>query len=247
MISAKPNTPIATLAKPMPSASSGTSKVMRPAPVSRSEPTMRQQQAGQDHRQRLEHRALGQHDGEDQAQHHQREIFGRPEQQREAGQRRAERRDQHGRRRSRRRTSRWRRWTSAGPARPCRAIWWPSSAGDHRRRLARNVDQDRRGRAAVLRAVIDAGEHDQRADRRQPEGDRQQHGDGGDRADAGQHADQRADQRTDQAEQQCSSGGRDREAQCKIGEKFGHGDLIPDSSYVTLTNFMSGPMMIQSA
>ncbi len=34
--------------------------------------------------------------------------------------------------------------------------------GDDRRRLARNVDQDRGGRAAVLRAVVDAGEQDQR-------------------------------------------------------------------------------------
>src|SRR3569623_1004037 len=40
MISAKPNTPMATLAKPMPSESSGQSKVMRPAPVSMSEPTI---------------------------------------------------------------------------------------------------------------------------------------------------------------------------------------------------------------
>src|SRR4026207_2202107 len=40
MISAKPNTPMAMLAKPMPSASSAMSKVMRPAPVSRSEPTI---------------------------------------------------------------------------------------------------------------------------------------------------------------------------------------------------------------
>ena len=39
-------------------------------------------------------------------------------------------------------------------------------AGDDRRGLARQVDQDRGGRAAVLRAVIDAGQHDQRADRR---------------------------------------------------------------------------------
>ena len=72
---------------------------------------------------------------------------------------------------------------------------------DHRGRLARNIDQDRRGRAAILRAVIDAGEHDQRADRRQAEGDRQQHRDGGDGADARQHADQRADQSADQAQQ----------------------------------------------
>ena len=72
--------------------------------------------------------------------------------------------------------------------------------GDDRGRLARDVDQDRRRRAAVLRAVVDAGEHDQRADRIEAEGDRQQDGDGGDRPDAGQHADQRADQAADEAE-----------------------------------------------
>ena len=33
--------------------------------------------------------------------------------------------------------------------------------------FARQVDQDRGGRAAVLGAVVDAGEHDQRRHRRQ--------------------------------------------------------------------------------
>ena len=89
---------------------------------------------------------------------------------------------------------------SAAPARPCLRHLVAVESGDHRGGLARNVDQDRGGRAAVLRAVIDAGEHDQRADRRQAEGDRQQHRDGGDRADAGQHADQGADQRAEQTE-----------------------------------------------
>ena len=72
-------------------------------------------------------------------------------------------------------------------------------AGDDRRRLARQVEQDRRRRAAVLRAVVDAGEHDQRRHRRQRVGHRQQHRDGRDRADAGQHADQRAEQDADEA------------------------------------------------
>ena len=75
------------------------------------------------------------------------------------------------------------------------------------RRLARHVDQDRGGRAAILRAVIDAGEHDQRRQRIEPEGDRQQHGDGRDRADAGQHADQRAEQAADQREAEILPGG----------------------------------------
>ena len=73
-------------------------------------------------------------------------------------------------------------------------------AGDDRRGLARQVDQDRGGRAAVLRAVEDAGQHDQAGHRLEMEGQRQQHRDGGDRADAGQHADQRADQRADERE-----------------------------------------------
>ena len=57
-----------------------------------------------------------------------------------------------------------------------------------------NAHQDRRGRAAILRAVIDAGEHDDRLRGIQPEGHRQQDGDAGKRTDARQHADERADQ-----------------------------------------------------
>ena len=57
----------------------------------------RHQQAGQDHGQRLDDRALGEHHREDQAQHHQREVFGGAEQQRHRGERGAERRDQDGR------------------------------------------------------------------------------------------------------------------------------------------------------
>ena len=75
-------------------------------------------------------------------------------------------------------------------------------AGHDRRRFARQVDQDRGRRAAVLRAVVDAGQHDQRGGRRQMEGDRQQHGDGRHRADAGQHADQRADHAADERVEQ---------------------------------------------
>ena len=90
---------------------------------------------------------------------------------------------------------------SATPARPCLRHLVAVERGDDRGRLAGDVDQDRRGRAAILRAVIDAGEHDQRADRIEPEGDRQQHRDRRDRPDAGQHADQRADEAADEAEQ----------------------------------------------
>ena len=121
-----------------------------------------------------------------------------------AGQRRAERRDQHGRDAAgEERADRGDRERRTGAALPGHLV--AVERRHHRRRLAGNVDQDRRGRAAVLRAVVDAGEHDQRADRRQAEGDRQQHRDGGERADARQHADQRADERADQAQARCSS------------------------------------------
>ena len=82
---------------------------------------------------------------------------------------------------------------SAGPHAP----GGPSVAvetGHDRRGFARQVDQDGRGGAAVLRAVIDAGQHDERRNRRQVEGERQQHRDRDQRADARQHADHRADE-----------------------------------------------------
>ena len=78
-------------------------------------------------------------------------------------------------------------------------------AGDDGGRLARDLDQDRGGRAAVLRAVEHAGEHDERADRIELEGDRQQHRHGRKRADARQHADHGADQAPEEAESRDSS------------------------------------------
>ena len=71
---------------------------------------------------------------------------------------------------------------SATPARPCSRHLVAVERGDHRRGLAGQVDQDGGGGAAVLRAVVDAGQHDERRDRRQRERGRQQHRDGGHRA-----------------------------------------------------------------
>ena len=62
---------------------------------------------------------------------------------------------------------------SAAPARPCKRHLVAVERGHHRGGLARKLDQDGGGRAAVLRAVIDAGEHDQRRDRREMVGQRQ--------------------------------------------------------------------------
>ena len=120
-----------------------------------------------------------------------------------AGEERAERRDRE-------------RRAGAALARHLVAV----DAGHHRRGLARQVDQDRGGRAAVLRAVEDAGEHDQAGHRLEMEGERQQHRDGGDRADAGQHADQRADHGADEGEAEIGRRQRDPEADGEIVRKI---------------------------
>ncbi|MNE44982.1 hypothetical protein D3C80_1392470 [compost metagenome] len=93
-------------------------------------------------------------------------------------------------------------------------------AGHHRRRLARQVDQDRRGRTAVLGAVVDPREHDQRRRGRQPISDGQQHGDGRHRTQAGQHADQSAQGDADQAVQQVVEGKGGLQSQAEVVEQF---------------------------
>src|SRR5262249_3647734 len=82
---------------------------------------------------------------------------------------------------------------SAAPAVPRHLM--AIDAGHHRRGLARQVHQNGGGRAAVLRAVKDAGEHDQPRRGLEVERQRQQHRDGRNRTDAGKDADQRSDQR----------------------------------------------------
>ena len=57
-------------------------------------------------------------------------------------------------------------------------------------------------------AVEDAREHDQSRNRLEVEGERQQHRDGRDRPDPGQHANQRADQHAEKREAEI--GGRER-------------------------------------
>ena len=94
--------------------------------------------------------------------------------------------------------------------------------GDDGGALAGNIDQDRRGGAAVLGPVVEAGQHDERRHRRQREGDRQQHGDGGDRPEPRQHADQRAEQRADQAEQQVLRRHGDAEAEDQVLCEIAH-------------------------
>src|SRR4030095_10770898 len=61
------------------------------------------------------------------------------------------------------------------------------------------MEQDGRGRAAVLGAVVDAREHDERRQRRQVKRDGEEQADRGEGTDAGKHADQRAERHAGEA------------------------------------------------
>src|SRR6266542_5556658 len=166
---------------------------------------------------RFEKRSARQNNRRDQAADHEREIFRRAELQRYRRERRRGKRDQEGR------GATGEERTECGDAQRRSGAYLPRhlvavGGGDDRRRLARDVDQDRRGRAAVLGAVIDAGEQDQRRFRLQRERDRQQHGDGGDRTYAGQHADDGAEQNADEAVSDVLDRQRDGKSQAEIGD-----------------------------
>ena len=160
-----------------------------------------QQQAQHDHGEGLEQRTAGQRHRGHQTQYHQGKVFRRTELKRHIRQRRRGDGEQHGRHGAGEEGAQRR----GGERRPGAALLCHLVAIDRchdRRTFSGQVDQDGGGRAAVLGAVVNAGEHDQGRDRRQAEGDRQQHGDGGDRAEPGQHADRRAEQHADEAVQQ---------------------------------------------
>ena len=159
-ISPRPKTPMLSATKFSPSAISGMSKVKRWVPVSTSLPTRPEQQAEHDHGEGLEQRAAGQRHRGHQPQHHQREVLRRAELERHVGQRRGRQHQQDGRDRAGEEGAQ----RGGGERRAGAALFGHLVAvdrRDHARTFARQVDQDRGGGAAVLRAVIDAGQHDQ--------------------------------------------------------------------------------------
>ena len=126
MISAKPNTPMATTAKPMPSDSSGMSNAMRDCAGFDVGADHRQQQAQQHHGERLEDRALA----STTAKHRPStisekysagpnssaiEVSGAPSAATSTVETQPAKNEPIA------------AMASAGPARPWRAIWWPSS------------------------------------------------------------------------------------------------------------------------
>src|SRR5262249_18687941 len=84
--------------------------------------------------------------------------------------------------------------------------------------LAGRVEENRRSRAAVHRAVIDAGEKNECRGRLDLEGDRQEQRDGQRRAEAGKDADRSSQRGADQAPQEIHRSERDRKAVEKLRE-----------------------------
>ena len=178
-----------------------------------------EQQPEHDHGQRLEDRAVRQRDRGDEAEDDEREVLRRPEAERGAGERRGgEREDEGGDGAGEEGAER-----GGGERRSGLALLRHLVAvdgGDGGRALAGEVDEDRGGRAAVLGAVVDAGEHDQRRHRLEGEGDGQQHGDRCGRADAGQNADEGAEQHAHEAVDEVDRGERGLEAEGEVGEEL---------------------------
>ena len=132
-----------------------------------------EQETQDDHRQRLGRRATCERDRGDQPEHDEAEELGRSEGQGHPRQRRREE-DENERREGARDE---RADGGGGERRACATLARHLVAvdgSDRGRRLARKIDEDGRRRAAVLRAVVDAGQHDQRRDRLESERDRQQ-------------------------------------------------------------------------
>ena len=92
--------------------------------------------------------------------------------------------------------------------------------GRHRCALAGRIDQDRRSRSAIHAAVIDSGEHDQRAAGIELVGDRQQQRDRERRTDAGQHAHGGAEEHADQRIEQVHRLNGDSHAMRERGKGF---------------------------
>ena len=216
----------------MPSDSSGTSKVKRWRAGVDVGADQAEQQAEEHHGDRLDDRAARQHDGGHQAERHQRAIVGGSEFLRHARQRLGEDHDDDGADGAgeERTDGRDRQCgTSASVARHLVAV----ETGHDRGGFTRQVDQDRGRRAAVLRAVVDAREHDQRGGRRQMEGDRQQHGDGRHGADAGQDPDQGSDHTTEQGIEEILEGDGNAQPERQIVQQVHMSPPCPTARFLT--------------
>ena len=156
-----------------------------------------------------------------QREHHQREVLGRPEAQRDVDEHRRQQHEQHGADRACHKRSDRRRGQRGARAPVARHLH--SVDGRHRRcRVARRVHENRRRRSAIHRAVVDAPEHDERRRRLEAEGRRQQQRDGNGRTDAGQHSDSCTQHHADETKEQVHRRQRDGEALGEVSDQIGH-------------------------
>ena len=188
-----------------------------------------EQQPERRHQQRAHQRGRRHVGEEDQAEHQQRGVFRRAEAQREVRERRRHHRQRdHAERAGDERAHRRDAERRAGAALLRHGV--TVDAGHHRGGFAGDAQQDRRGRAAVLRAVVDAGQHDDGLGRVEAVGDRQEDADAGERADPRQHADQRADEAAEEGVPQHVRPERDREAEQQRVEDGFHGGSEPEQA-----------------
>ena len=219
IISAMPNRPMAIGTKLMPSVMSGMPNVMRGAPGVHVDADQTDQHADDDHGDGLGRRAVREHDGAEQSEDDEADRLHRRELEGQRGQRQAQQRDHHRRHRAgEERGDGGDRQRRAGAALAGHLV--AVDAGDDRGGLARHVDEDGGRRAAVLRAVEDAGQHDHGRRRRQAEREGQQHRHRGERRDARQHADQRADHHAGETEQQVLPARRRGEPERQVVEQL---------------------------
>ena len=173
------------------------------------------QQTEDAHHQGLEHGTRREVDEDHHAQEHQGEVFGRSECQGELGQGRGhEHQAQDGDRPGDEGAEGGDAQGGSRPPLPGHLV--TVETGDHRGRLARDVDQDRRCRTSVHGPIVDPGQHDDRRDRGNVKGAGQEEGDGRRGSQAGQHADQRSHQDADEAEEQVRRREQDMGAQGNV-------------------------------
>ena len=178
------------------------------------EPDAEEQRRQSSDRGRAEHRRH-RHERE----HHQREIIGRPEFERPLHHDGREERDAEGADRpGDERADGGGRERRAGAAVAGHLV--ALERRDDGGAFARGVEQDRGGRAAIHRAVIDAGEQDEGRGRLDLEGDRQEQRDGERRAQPGEDADRGSERGADETPHQIDRSERDRKAVEELREGF---------------------------
>ena len=174
------------------------------------------------HGEGLEHGSPAHVREHEEAQEEEGEVLGRPQAEGEVGERRREQHQRDHRQRPRDEGADGgdgQRGARAALLRHRVAV----DAGHHRRRLAGDAHEDRGGRAAVHRAVVDAGEEHDGAGGVEPEGGGQQEADPRQRAHAGQHAHEGADRQPDEGVEEHAGRERHAEAQGQVLQGLRHG------------------------